>query len=135
MKRRDEIRSLLALSPDELLERSGGRLVILDSLDQLHRHFARTIAREVAANNRRGLPTRLILPVGPTGGYPYLAETITRERISLKDCHLFFMDEYCDYGDSALPPSHPLSFRGIMEGLFFSYLAACRRRLPSQIQL
>jgi glucosamine-6-phosphate deaminase len=102
-----------------LLDRSSGSLVILDNLDQLHRHFARTIAQEIAGNNRQGLPTRLILPVGPTGGYPYLAETITRERISLKRCHFFVMDEYCDDSDCALAPSHPLSLRGTMERLFF----------------
>ena len=122
MNRRDEIRSLLALSPEDLLERSGGRLLILETLDQLHRHFARTIAQEIVANNCRGLPTRLILPVGPTRGYPYLAEMISRQRISLQRCHFFFMDEYCDFGGAALPPSHPLSFRGTMERLFFSHL-------------
>ena len=120
MKREDQVRSLLALSPEELLDLSGGRLVILEGLDQLHRHFARTIAQEIGANNRQGLPTRLILPVGPTGGYPYLAETITRERISLKGCYFFFMDEYCDDGGCALSPSHPLSFRGTIERIFFS---------------
>jgi glucosamine-6-phosphate deaminase len=132
MKREDEVRSLLALSPEELLDRSGGRLVILEGLDQLHRHFAHTIAQEIAGNNRRGLPTRLILPVGPTGGYPYLAETITRERISLKRCHFFFMDEYCDDSDHALAPSHPLSFRGTMERLFFSHIDDGELSIPPE---
>jgi glucosamine-6-phosphate deaminase len=132
MKRGDEIRSLLALPPEELLDRSGDRLVLLDSLDQLHRHFARTIAQEIVSNNRQGLPTRLILPVGPTGGYPYLAETIVREHISLKGCFFFFMDEYCDADDRALPPSHPLSFKGTMERLFFSRLDDDQLRIPPE---
>ena len=75
MKRGDEIRYLLSLSPEQLLEHSDGRLVILDSLDELHRHFAKSIAEEIKENNRKGLPTRLILPVGPTGGYPCLLYT------------------------------------------------------------
>ena len=120
MKRGEEIRKLLRLSPEELLERSEGRLVILDSLDELHRHFAQTIAEEIKRNNEEGRPTRLILPVGPTGQYPILAEMINEERISLKNCYFFFMDEYCDDSGYALPPSHPLSFRGTMERLFFS---------------
>jgi glucosamine-6-phosphate deaminase len=102
-------------------------------LDQLYRHFAHLIAEEIAANNRHGLPTRLILPVGPTGGYPYLAETITRERISLKrGCHFFFMDEYCADDGSALPPAHPLSFRGTMERLFFSRLSDNGLNIPRE---
>lgn len=120
MKRGEEIRKLLRLSPEELLERSEGRLLILDSLDELHSHFARSIADEIKKNNEEGRPTRLILPVGPTGQYPILAEIVNRERISLEDCHFFFMDEYCDDGGYALPPSHPLSFKGTMERLFFS---------------
>jgi len=133
MQRKDEIRSLLSLSAEELQERSGSRLVLLDSLDQLHRHFARTIAQEIAANNNRGLPTRLILPVGPTGGYPYLAETITQQRISLQGCRFFFMDEYCDEDGAALSPSHPLSFRGTMERLFFSRLDGPLSIPPEQL--
>ena len=120
MKRGEEIRKLLRLSPEELLERSEGRLVILDSLDELHHHFARSIADEIKKNNEEGRPTRLILPVGPTGQYPILAEMINEEGISLKNCHFFFMDEYCDDSGYALPPSHPLSFKGTMERLFFS---------------
>jgi len=120
MKRGDEIRYLLSLSSEQLLERSEGRLIVLDSLDELHRHFAQTIAEEIKRNNEEGRPTRLILPVGPTGQYPILAEMINEERISLKNCYFFFMDEYCDDSGYALPPSHPLSFRGTMERLFFS---------------
>jgi len=120
MKRGDEIRYLLSLSSEQLLERSEGRLIVLDSLDELHRHFAQSIAEEIKRNNEEGRPTRLILPVGPTGQYPILAEMINEERISLKNCYFFFMDEYCDDSGYALPPSHPLSFRGTMERLFFS---------------
>ena len=128
MKRSEEIRSLLALSPEELLEKASGRLMILDTLDDLHRHFAESIAEKIQGNNRKETPTRLILPVGPTGGYPYLAEMIHRDGISLGNCYFFFMDEYCDDSGYAIPPSHPLSFRGIMDKLFFSriyYLLVC----------
>jgi len=119
MERSEEIRALLALSPEELLEKADGRLIILDTLDDLHRHFAESVAQEIQGNNSKGVPTKLILPVGPTGGYPYLAERINGEGISLEHCYFFFMDEYCDDSGRAIPLSHPLSFRGTMEGLFF----------------
>ena len=120
MKRSEEVRKLLAMEPEEMVEKAKGRLIILDTLDELHEHFARAIADEIKGNNEKGQPTRLILPVGPTGQYPILAEIINRERISLKNCYFFYMDEYCDDSGKAIPPDHPLSFRGEMEHLFFS---------------
>jgi len=119
MERSDEIRRLLALSPEDLLDRAKGRLAILDSVAELHRDFAERIARQIRENNQDNKPTRLIVPVGPTGGYPYLADRINAERISLENCTFFFMDEYCDRSGQAIPVSHPLSFRGTMQELFF----------------
>ena len=95
-------------------------MVIVKDLESLHQHFAAAIAAEIQANNARGRHTTLILPVGPVGQYPILAERINAERISLKKCWFFFMDENCDDNGVALPPSHPLSFKGEMEGIFFS---------------
>jgi len=120
MTRGEEVRKLLSMGPEELVKEAKGRLIVLDTLDELHEHFARTIADEIKGNNEKGRTTRLILPVGPTGQYPILAEIINKERISLKNCYFFYMDEYCDDSGKAIPPSHPLSFRGEMEHLFFS---------------
>lgn len=133
MKRSEEIRQLLSLSPEELLARSEGHLQILDDLDELHRHFARTLADEIIANNQRQRATRLILPVGPTGGYPFLADIIHQEQISLAACHFFFMDEYCDHSGRAVPARHPLSFKGVMQQLFFKKLDAKLRIPPDQV--
>lgn len=133
MKRSDEIRSLLALTPEEMAARAGDRLLILDTLDDMHRHFACCVADEIRANNDAGAPTVLILPVGPTGGYPFLAEKVNGEGLSLRGCHFFFMDEYCDDSGYALDPSHPLSFRGIMEGLFFSHIDRELNIPPAQL--
>ncbi len=80
-------------------------------LDALHRHFAESIAAEIKANNAAERPTRLILPVGPVGQYPLLAELVNRERINLKRAWFFMMDEHCDDNGIALPADHPLSFR------------------------
>ncbi len=120
MTRGEEVRKLLSMGPEELVEKAKGKLIVLDTLDELHEHFARTIADEIKGNNEKGKATKLILPVGPVGQYPILAEIINQERISLKNCYFFYMDEYCDDSGKAIPPSHPLSFRGEMEHLFFS---------------
>ena len=111
MNRKTEIRQLLKLSAKQVIEKAGNRLVICDSLDDLHKRFAEDIAGEITARNSKGQPSRLILPVGPTGQYPMLADIINGKGISLSNCWFFFMDEYCDEGGKALAVEHPLSFK------------------------
>jgi len=119
MKRKDEIRKLYQMTTEELVAAAHGRLQIVDDLP---RHFARSIADEIKAANAADRPTRLILPVGPTKQYPLLADIIRDEQISLQNCYLFFMDEYADDQQRALSADHPLSFKGLMQQLFFSHL-------------
>ncbi len=130
MDRKSEIRKLHSMTVAQMLEAAGGRLVIVDDL---HAHFARSIADEIKANNSARRPTRLILPVGPTSQYPLLAQIIREEAISLCDCHLFFMDEYADDEGRALPAEHPLSFKGRMQEVFFAHLPSELAVPPEQI--
>ncbi len=118
--RAEEIRRLLKLSPAQLLRCSKDRLVVLDDIDRLHQHFADSIASEIKSNNAKGRATKLILPVGPVGQYPILAEMINQQSISLKQCWFFMMDEHCDDNGIALSANHPLSFRHVVEQQFTS---------------
>jgi glucosamine-6-phosphate deaminase len=123
LDRKQEIHELQGLSPEQMVERADGRLLVVDSLDALHQHLADEIAGEITANNEAGRPTRLILPVGPTGQYPLLSRMINEKGISLRDCWFFFMDEYCDDDGVAVPPDHPLSFVGEMREIFFPHIS------------
>ncbi len=120
--RKAEIRSLLALGPAEVIQRAGDRLVVCETLDALHWRFAMDAAALIRGANRSRTPVCLLLPVGPQGQYPLLADMINRDGLSLADSWLFFMDEYCDEEGRALPPEHPLSFRGAAQRAFFSRL-------------
>ena len=120
MTRQEEIRKLLRMSRRQMVQKAGKRLVIAKDIDVLHQHFAETIAGEIKANNAKGRATKLILPVGPVGQYPILVDMINTETISLKKCWFFFMDENCDDNGIVVPMSHPLSFKGEMEEMFFS---------------
>jgi glucosamine-6-phosphate deaminase len=102
-------------------------------LDALHRHFAESIATEIRTNNDRGLPTKLILPVGPVGQYPLLADIVNHDRLSLKDCWFFMMDEHCDEDGVELPADHPLSFRRTFDELFVGRVSPERRLPPGQL--
>jgi len=118
MTRAEEIRSLNALSVDELIERAKGRLVVVDNVDDLHMRFADSIASTIAANNRANKRTAMIVPYGPTAQYPLLCDIVRREQISLRHTTFFFMDEYADSAGKSVPESHPLSFRGATNSLW-----------------
>ncbi len=120
--RKDEIREFMALTSEEVIDRAGERLIVFENIDVLHEHFAKDIADEIKQHNQDGLPTRLILPVGPYGQYPILAKIISTQHISLEQCWFFFMDEYCDEAGNTIPVSHPLSFRQIAQDLFLNQL-------------
>ena len=92
MGRKEEVRKLLSMSPEDIRRKAGKKVIIFKDLDGLHRHFAGNIADEIKGNNSIGRRTSLILPVGPTGQYPFLANIINKEKISLKKCFFFFMD-------------------------------------------
>lgn len=118
----DILPDYLTLPAAELARTGKVRLEILPDLPSLFQHFARSIADEIQENNRQGKPTRLILPVGPLGQFPILAEISNRERISWKNVFTFNMDEYCDWQGRAVPVAHPLSFRGYIQRNFFDCL-------------
>jgi glucosamine-6-phosphate deaminase len=65
-------------------------------------------------NNAAGRETTLILPVGPLQ-YEPLAELCNREKIDLSRLTIFMMDEYLQPDGSAIPTTHPLSFRAFMQ--------------------
>ncbi len=116
--RSDEIRTLLNLTPEKVIEKAGDHLLLCKDLEELHHHFAKSIFDEIQKNNIQKKPTRLILPVGPTGQYPILTTMIEEDQLSLEHCWFFFMDEYCDEDGFALPTTHPLSFKRIAKMLF-----------------
>ena len=129
MDRKTEIRRLLRLSPEEVQATAGPHLVVCEDLEALHRRFAEDIAGEICENNSNNKCTRLILPVGPTGQYPILAEMISSRKISLANCWFFFMDENCGEDGRALGSEHPLSFKGEAERLFLTKLdGSCNSR-------
>ena len=123
MNRKEEIRQLLRLSPGQVLEKARNHLIALNTIDDLYQHLARSIFDEIIQNNQQGRRTAIILPVGPVGQYPILADLLVKANVSLAKCWFFFMDEYCDDEGKAISSNHPLSFRRIAHKLFLDHLA------------
>jgi glucosamine-6-phosphate deaminase len=107
---------LFTLSVDELRARARMGIHLEPDIPRLLDHFARSIADEIRSQEI----TRLILPVGPMGQYPRLAEIVNRERISWRGVHVFQMDEFLDWQGRPIPVSHPLSFEGALRRFFAS---------------
>lgn len=112
----------MQLSTETLHREAKTPLRVEPDRTALYAAFAREIADEIKARNAAGEPTRLILPVGPVGQFPVLAEICNRERISWRNVWTFNMDEYCDWEGRSIPLDHPLSFEGYMRREFFGRL-------------
>lgn len=113
---------LLSKPIDELVKLSAIKLNIIADVNKLFFQMARSIADEIKTNNGSGKPTKLILPVGPVGQYPFLVDMCNKENISWKNVYSFNMDEYCDWQGRRLPENHPLSFKNFMKSQVFHQL-------------
>ena len=96
------------------------KLKILDTKEEVYQWAADDLIREVTQKNKSGDPTRWILPCGPTKQYPLFADIINHERISLKNTHVFHMDDLLDWQTRLLPLNHPLSYQGWMRRLLYN---------------
>ena len=97
---------------------------IVRTPEDVHLWAAQEMIREVKYNNSLGNPTRWILPVGPTGQYPHFIKVVNKERISLKNVHVFHMDDFLDWQGRSLPLNHPFNFEGWMRRNFYELLDA-----------
>lgn len=88
---------------------------ILRTSNEIHQWVAQKMVEEVKQNNSNGKPTRWILPYGPIGQYRYFMKSVIQQRISLRNLHIFHMDNYLDWQGRPLPIDHP-----------FTIAAACR---------
>jgi glucosamine-6-phosphate deaminase len=92
---------------------------IFSTPDDVYRWTAREMVEEIKEKNRAGQPVRWILPCGPRGQYPYFARMVNEERISLKNIHVFHMDDSLDWQARPLPLDHPFSYEGWMRRNFY----------------
>lgn len=111
VNRKKEVRELMNLTPEQVIQRAGDHLVVLDNLEELYKEFAKDMEIQILGDSKDSDDTRLILPVGPVEQYDYLVKNLKSSRRSLANCSFFFMDEYCDHQGKALTREHPLSFK------------------------
>lgn len=108
--------------PTEQLEshpQSRVPIKIVETPDDVYRWAAQEMLSEVKENNSAGRPTRWILPCGPKGQYPYFIKWVHEQRVSLKNVHIFHMDDSLDWQARPLPLDHAFSYEGWMRRNFY----------------
>lgn len=98
----------------KLLENPKINLLVMESDQEIFRSMADEMIEIIQANNEKKEPSVFIVPVGPTGQYPYFVERVNREGISLKRTWFINMDEYLTDEDEWINEEHPMSFRKFM---------------------
>jgi glucosamine-6-phosphate deaminase len=81
--------------------------------------MARELVDLVEAHAARGLPTRAIVPCGPSSWYAPWTEIVNARGVSLTGLTVFHMDECLDWQGRPLPRNHPYNFRTVMEERFY----------------
>ncbi|HOD05788.1 MAG TPA: hypothetical protein PKH92_12165, partial [Anaerolineaceae bacterium] len=78
------------------------------------------MADEIVENNRLGRITKWVLPAGPTDEYDVLIERVNRERISMRNLHVFHMDDFLDWEGRPYPVADTYeSLEGTMNAAFY----------------
>ncbi len=85
--------------------------------------MAAVLADQVAADLAAGKPTRAIVPCGPTSWYAPWTRMVNARKLSLRNLHVFHMDECLDWQGRPLPANHPYNFRTFMEAHFYGGIA------------
>lgn len=104
---------------------SRTRISVLPEPQDLYREFSDSFLSEVQQRAQLSKSLTVILPIGPVGQYPLIAERCNEENLSLKNVRVILMDEYLDWQGRPLPGNHRLSFRRIFE----SFLASLKPQL------
>jgi len=110
------------ISEDEILNNKKIKVYLVESKIDIYNEIARVMANKLKENNKKGISTSFILPVGPRGQYRRFARICNTEKISCRNLITINMDEYLDDNDNLIPEKHPLSFRGFMKENLFHLL-------------
>lgn len=95
------------------------KIKIFDEKDLVHRWVAQDMLDEVIRNNHENKFTSWILPCGPTKQYSYFTQWVNEKKVSLRNVHVFHMDDNLDWQGRPLPLDHAFSYEGWMRRNFY----------------
>src|SRR5438876_1698249 len=120
----EELFKWCKVPPEELTRHPQAKvkITIVPTAQAMYEDFANTLVDEVKTDITRGKPTRWVLPCGPRGQYSLFAARVNRERIPLKNVHVFHMDDNLDWQGRHLPFEHSFSLEGWMRRNFYGLI-------------
>ena len=95
------------------------RLRVVKDSAQMGQLMAQELVEVIQGNNRQHLSTRAIIPCGPKCWYAPFTEMVNSRNVSLRNLHVFHMDECLDWQGRPLATNHPYNFRTFMENFFY----------------
>ncbi len=110
---------ILNLTREELSTKGQIPIEVFSELEDIFKKFACVAFDTIKENNENGKNTVIIMPLGPTGHYKYLAKMVNENGLSLKNTTFINMDEYMWDEKTFVDISDPLSFEGTMYKLFY----------------
>ncbi len=97
-------------------------LLKLGDSGEVFYEIALEMVNTIKQHNAAGTRTVFICPVGPVGQYPIFVRLVNRDRVSLKNCWFFNMDEYLNDDETYIDFESPLSFHGFMNRTVYSQI-------------
>jgi glucosamine-6-phosphate deaminase len=118
---KEDLLAWCAVPVDRLADHPDRRvpLRIVEDSAAMGRLMAEELLDAVVEATSAGRTLRAIIPCGPRSWYAPFAELVNTRGVSLEGLEVFHMDECLDWQGRLLPRSHPFSFRGVMEELFY----------------
>ena len=107
---------------DDLGKNSNIRLNICETEVDMYWKVAIEVLETIVENNRKNVPTLMVVPYGPLGPYSRLVYLINKYRVSLKDCVFINMDEYLTEDGKYIDREDPLSFLQIESKAIYLYV-------------
>lgn len=106
---------------------------VLATDEDLYWHIVHSMYFSIEENSFNGLPTVMIVPVGPVFQYRRFVDLYRMRPIDLSGLRLFFMDEYMKDARTLVDRSDSLSFRGFIDREFLEPLQALGALTPEQL--
>ena len=118
---RNELYRWCLIPAEELLDHPGLRIKfrVVQNSAAMGTLMAEELISIIERNNKGNLPTRAIIPCGPTCWYAPYTRLVNARDVSLRHFSVFHMDECLDWQGRTLPKNHPYNFRTFMEKHFY----------------
>lgn len=130
---RREVEEWLRIPAHELAAVSPLPFTLFETREDLYHHFAAQMFEEARRASEAGEQLAVIVPIGPKGHYPLLAEMVNEANLSLRHVTYFGMDQWLDWQARPIPFHHPFNLEGYFHRFFLDRLAEDLRPLSENV--